>query len=182
MDLYNTIAGWTGWPAIVAILIILGGYAYWVMHRHIELLKDENEWQSKNIANLKESSPDILAQRLADRVHILNEELSRLNEDNETNQEIINTKESELKEVKGNIIELEKVLDKAEGVLNLVTEYGLVCPKCGAPLETREYHTELVESGGYEVDVDHEIIKYECGLEISDGKVRSKCSRSSLPD
>ncbi len=42
MDAYNTIAGWTGWPAVVALMLLAGGYAYWVMQRRTEIMK---EWR-----------------------------------------------------------------------------------------------------------------------------------------
>ena len=178
MDLYNTVASWTGWPAIVAILLLAGGYAYWVMQGRSELLKEKNEWLETQLKTLKVYAPDILAQRLADRLRVLNEELERLNADHEASQESIRNKEVELAEVKAQISNLNDQLVKAQDLLQTISEAGLVCPYCGAPLEVREYHSESVEYKGYDVDIDHEFIRYECGLEIVDGKVTSKCMRS----
>lgn len=92
MDLYNTIAGWTGWPAIVAILLLASGYAYWVMHSHSELLKEKNEWLQSQLTNLREFAPDVLTQQLADRSCLLSEELERLKTDHEASQESIRNK------------------------------------------------------------------------------------------
>jgi len=178
MDLYNTIASWTGWPAIVAILLLAGGYAYWVINSRSEQLKEKNELLEAQLTTLKNYSPDILAQRLADRLRILNEELERLNADHEASRESIRNKEAELAEVKAQIGKLSEQLAKAQDLLQTVSDAGLVCPKCGAPLEVREYHSELVEYQGRELDVDHEFISYECGLEIIDGNVTSNCRRS----
>jgi cell division protein FtsB len=178
MDLYNTIARWAGWPAIVAILLLAGTYAYFVLHNRLELLRDKNEWFEKQLTELREYSPDILAQRLAERLRILSEELERLTEDHKTSQKSIQDKEAELTEVKAQIANLKAQIEKAQELLRLVSDSGLICPRCGAPLSTREYHADLVEYDGREIDVEHEIIVYECGFEIVDGKTTSECQRS----
>lgn len=180
MDLYNTIAGWTGWPAIVAILLLASGYAYWVMHSHSELLKEKNEWLQSQLTNLREFAPDVLAQRLADRSRLLSEELERLKTYHEASQESIRNKEAEVNEVRAQIAILQDQLLKAQDLLQVVSDSGLVCPHCGAPLDVREYHCETVEYQGRDLDVDHEFIRYECGHEIIDGKVTAECSRSKL--
>jgi predicted RNA-binding Zn-ribbon protein involved in translation (DUF1610 family) len=50
-----------------------------------------------------------------------------------------------------------------------------LCPHCGAPLAVREYHSEMVEYQGRELDVDHDYSEYECGYAILDGKQRHPC-------
>jgi DNA repair exonuclease SbcCD ATPase subunit len=179
MDLFNTIASWVGWPVVVAILLLAGSYAYFVLQKHLELLKDKNEWLEKQVADLREHSPDILAQRLAERLRILNEELERLTADNKTSQTSIQNKETELAEVKTQIINFNDQIEKAQELLRLVSDSGLVCPQCGAPLETRYYPNESMDDNGHDIDVDHEVIVYECGLEIVDGEVRTQCGRSN---
>lgn len=181
MESYKIIAGWIGWPAVVAVLFLAGGYGRWVMHARSELLKEKNEWLEAQLTALKERSPDVLAQRLADRSCLLTEELERLNADHEASQESIGNKEAELAEVKAQIGNLTDQLAKGQDLLQMVSDSGLVCPRCGAPLEVREYHSESVEYQGYDLDIDHEIIRYECGLEILDGEVRGNCSRSGPP-
>jgi len=181
MDLYNIIAGWTDWPAMVALLLVAGAYGYWVIHARSELLEEKNEWLEAQLKTLKEHSPDILAQQLADRLRLLGEELQRLKADHEASQESIRNKEAELAEVEAQIGNLTGQLAKAQDLLQMVSDSGLVCPQCGAPLEVREYHSESVEYEGRDLDVDHEIIRYECGLEILDGEARGTCSRSGPP-
>lgn len=178
MDPYTTLASWTGWPAIVAVLLLAGGYAYSVLHSRLELLKEKNEWLEKQATMLKECSPDVLAQRLANRLRILSEELERLNADQIASETSIRKKEAELAEVKAQIDHLKDQIAKAQDLLKVVSDAGLVCPQCGAPLETREYHDEVVEYEGRDIDVNHEIIRYECGLEIIDDRVRAQCTRS----
>jgi hypothetical protein len=43
MELFNLIATWAGWPIVVAILLIAGGYAGWLQRNRIEQLKEVNE-------------------------------------------------------------------------------------------------------------------------------------------
>ena len=127
---------------------------------------------------LREYSPDVLAQRLADRLRILSEELERLNADQVVSQESIRKKEAELAEVKAQIDHLKDQIAKAQDLLQMVSDAGLVCPHCGALLETREYYDEVVEYQGRDIDVNHESIRYECGLKIVDGRVRAQCTRT----
>jgi len=67
--------------------------------------------------------------------------------------------------------------EKAQKSLSLLSDTGLLCLYCGAPLETREYHSEWAEYDGRDLEVDHEFIRYECGCEVVDGQVRQNCTR-----
>jgi hypothetical protein len=67
---------------------------------------------------------------------------------------------------------------KAQKSWSVLSDTGLLCPHCGAPLDTREYHSEWFEYDGRDLEVDHEFIRYECGCEIVDGKVQQNCTRS----
>jgi hypothetical protein len=69
-------------------------------------------------------------------------------------------------------------IEKVQESRSLLSDSGLLCPHCGAPLETRKYHSEWVEYDSRDLEVDHEFIRYECGCEIVDGKVRQNCTRS----
>lgn len=177
MELYNTISSWAGWSVVVALLLLSGSYGYFVLQNRLDLLKDKNEWLEKQVNELRNYTPDVLAQRLSERLRILNEELERLSADNKTSREVIQNKESELDEVKGEIYNLQYQIQRAEDFLQLVSDLGLMCPQCGAPLITKEIHYELVEYGGRELDIDHEIIVYDCGREIVDGETTSECQR-----
>ncbi|MBV9927971.1 MAG: hypothetical protein JOZ96_23325 [Acidobacteria bacterium] len=39
---YKTIAEWSGWPVIVAVILAGGGYAFWLLSQRIERLKEVN--------------------------------------------------------------------------------------------------------------------------------------------
>lgn len=41
MEIYTTIADWSGWPPIVAFLILMGGIGLWVYQKHIDILKEQ---------------------------------------------------------------------------------------------------------------------------------------------
>ena len=140
-------------------------------------MKEGRDLLQTKLNEAKNYTPDVLVERLATRHKLLSEELGRLDTDHQTSQELIRIKEAELAKVRVEIDILSKQLVKAQDLLQNVTYADLVCPKCGAPLEIREYYPESAEYQGYEVDVDHEHIRYECGLEIVDGKVTSDCQR-----
>lgn len=49
MDLYREIAAWTGWPMIVAVMAIFGGYGAFLLQNRISTLKERNEILEKRI-------------------------------------------------------------------------------------------------------------------------------------
>jgi hypothetical protein len=179
MDLYNTLSSWAGWPATVAFLLLAGAFGLRVWKNHIEVLREKIKWLETQLKSLEEKSPDVLAKRLSDRYHIAEEELERLRTDQEVSQETIRKKEAELARTKFEMVQLKGQLEKAQQWLS---DSGLVCPYCGAPLETREYHMKTVEYGGRDLDIDHELIRYECGFEIVDGKVLKECPEGESGD
>jgi len=182
VELYNVIASWAGWPTVLAILLVAVGFGAWILQNRIALLQDKNEWQADQIDQLKLYSPDVLAQRLAERLRLVSQELERLNADHASSRETIQVKEGELREVTTQIDSLKDQLAKAQVLLHTVTQNALVCPHCGAPLEAREYHSELAEYEGREIDVDHEFVLYECGLTLLDGEVTANCKRTAPND
>ena len=70
-----------------------------------------------------------------------------------------------------------RAMEKAQESRSLLSDTGLLCPHCGAPLETREYHSDCIEYDDRDLEVDHDFIRYECGCEIVDGQVRQNCTR-----
>jgi len=42
MDELQILANWTGWPLLVAIMLLGGGFVSWLLNSRIERLKDEN--------------------------------------------------------------------------------------------------------------------------------------------
>jgi len=176
MDIYTTIASWAGWPATVALLLVLGAGAYWVLNKRYDWLKSQNELLETQLRSQKENSPDILAQRLLVRYLISMQELERLLADQKTSQDIIASKEAELARIRNEMGQLGNQLEKAQKSLTALSDSGFLCPYCGAPLEIMDYHSEVVEH----TIVDYESLQYECGTEIVDGRVRRNCTGSSL--
>jgi len=177
MELYRIIANWIGWPIIVAILLLAGSFIVVILNSHNALVKEENKKLKNQINELRPYSPDVLAERLSERLRLTNQELDILISDNRTNQMVIQNKEEELKNIKIQIAEFKDQISKAQDLLQLVTSSGLICPHCGAPLEIREYQDEEMEFNGQEIDINHEMVLYECGLKIIDNKVVANCSR-----
>lgn len=177
MDLYTVIATWTGWPAVVALMLLAGGFAYWMLNKRNELLKEKNEWLTTKLEASKESSPDVLAKALADRYRLTSEELERLRLDHATSQDLIQTKEAELATIRIEIESLTNQLEEAQETIAVVAYSQLLCPSCGSPLATRESHPAI----GYDDrdDFEHEYARYECGYSTVDGRILEICTRSS---
>jgi len=184
MELYNVIANWVGWPTVVALLLLGGAFGYWILNKHIELLKEKNTGLEKEIENLKENTPDVLAQRLAIRHKLLTEELERLNADHQASQADVETKKMELEKLRQEIDRFEWQLSEAD---NWLSENDLVCPQCNSPLVVKEYNTEYratYDENGYaeDIEIEHEHIVYDCGYELIDGEEIQECSRESKPE
>lgn len=111
MELYNLIADWTGWPVIVAIIIIAGTYGYWILQNRIDGLKENNEYLLIKLDESKRQSPDILFSYLVSRHKILIEELEKLYTDENKNKQAIAQKEVELSDVKNQLLKLKRDLD-----------------------------------------------------------------------
>lgn len=164
---------WTQVASIIAFVVAL-----FVLYRVLVEQKDATiQLQKENIAYLKDQlteakskSPDVLAQSLASRVKLFEEELKRLEQDKSSTQEQLKAKEAELNQARGEAEELTKKVLRARELLS-----DFLCPHCGAPLAERAYHSESVEYQGREMDVDHEYMAFECGYEIVDGEVRGEC-------
>ncbi len=59
MDLYNLVAQWTGWPIIVAILLLAGGYAIWFLNSRLEYQKEINQKMAKDLSELQKTSVSV---------------------------------------------------------------------------------------------------------------------------
>lgn len=137
----------------------------------IQLLKEKIGFLETKLNAAKANTPDMLVKALADRIKILEEELTRLKKDEVSNQELIGQKELELNSVREEAEELSKSISAAR---ELMEEF--ICPYCGSPMAERAYHIESVEdSRGRDIDIDHEVVTYECGLSVVDGSEESPC-------
>lgn len=126
MEIYNSIANWTGWPTLVALLIIAGAYGYFILQKQIEYIKEENESLKYRIEELKGYTPDTLATRLSNRLRILSEDLEKLESDHNTSQEKVLKKETELSEVKTQIENLRKQTKNDSIVVYLIFLLGII--------------------------------------------------------
>jgi chromosome segregation ATPase len=136
----------------------------------IQLQKENIAFLKDRLADAKIQSPDVLAQSLAGRVKLFEEELKRLIQDKTATEEQVAAKEAELARARG---EAEALTKKVLQARDLLHDY--LCPHCSAPLAERAYHSEMVEYQGRELDVDHDWSSFECGLEIVDGLEKHPC-------
>lgn len=126
----------------------------------IQLVQQRNQLLEKRISELESLSPDVLAESLSKRVAIAIGEIDALRRDGEAHGEELSKKEQELDQLKGQL-----------GHLNeLLRDYSLVCPKCGAPLSRSGSHTISGYVGGREVEADIDYFEYVCGYSVSDDR------------
>lgn len=164
---------WTQIVSNVAFVVVL-----FILYRVLVEQKDATiQLQKENIAYLKDQlteaksqSPDVLAQSLASRVKLLEEELKRLEQDKSSTQEQVKEKVAELNQARE---EAEELTTKVLHARELLSDF--FCPHCGAPLVEKAYHSEIVEFKGREIDVDHEYTVFECGYKIVDGEAKGRC-------
>lgn len=169
----NTVIFWTQISSIVGFigaLFVLYRVLVGTKDATIELLREKISSLETQLEEAHSSSPDVLAERYSRRVKLLSEELERLSKDQDKNEEEIGKKENELEEAKDKLSQLEEQLERAQ---ELMGEF--FCPHCKAPMLVRDYHSELVEYGGRELDVDHEYIEFECGFALADNQIRGEC-------
>lgn len=182
----NEVIFWTQIASILGfVFAVFGLYKLLVDQKDstIQLLKETVSTLKDQLAEARSSTPDVLAQSLSARVKLLEGELERLSQDKGTSQELVHEKEEELRLARHKAEELTKQVSVAREMLN-----DFLCPLCGAPLSVREYHSEMVEYKGREIDVDHDYTEFECGYSVLDGKPHSQCrvnqerSESSITD
>lgn len=170
----NDVIFWTQIASIGAFVFsVFGLYRLLVDQKDatIQLLRETVTTLKDQLAEARNSTPDVLAQSLSGRVKLLEGELERLSQDKNANQELVHRKEEELRATRQKAEELTKQVSLARELLN-----DFLCPHCGSALTAREFHSELVEYQGRELDVDHEYSEYECGYSVLDGKPHSPCA------
>lgn len=166
----SEVLSFTQVAAIIAFIIAL-----FVLYRLLVGKKDATiELLKEKLAAAKETNPDILAEKLSQRVKLLHEELSRLSKDQDKNKQLIHRKEVEIQRVQKELTQLNAQMERAK---ELMSEY--FCPHCKAPMIDRECHSESVEYNGRDVDLDHTFEEFECGLTVVDGEEQSPCRNRS---
>lgn len=175
----NNVIFYTQIASIIAFIISL-----FVLYRllveqkeaTIQLLKEKNQWLEQQLAQAKDTRPDVLAERLSKRNALQKEELEQLSKEFEANhvtQEKVKAKEEELATTLSNIAELKSQLERAEEVLGELEYYKdqFGCPSCGAELTTlagqeEEYRAYSCgrtsgPNGDYPCPYDPEFPKFE---------------------
>jgi flagellar motility protein MotE (MotC chaperone) len=132
----------------------------------IQLLKEKIDYLKEQLSSSQENTPDKVAKRLSDRIHIITDELERLSKDKETNEKVIKQKEIDLKEVQEDLERLKEQLEEAQEIAG-----EFLCPFCSAPMTMHEYHNQCDRGQDYDI----EVIGYDCGYTIVDGKEASPC-------
>ncbi len=135
----------------------------------IELLKQEIDIMKRKLSDAESQSPDVLVTALSSRVDITKAEILRFKQDGDAHQVEICEKENQLRRLEEQLAVLQKLIEDSE----------LVCPKCKAPLVTRESHTIYGHVNGREVDADIEYLEYECGFSTDGGEDKSPCRSSA---
>jgi hypothetical protein len=169
----NDVIFWTQIASIVGFVFsVFGLYRLLVDQKDatIQLLKESVATLKDQLAEARNSTPDVLARSLSERVKLLEIELERFSKDKDANQELVHRKEEELRATRQKAEELTKQVSLAR---ELLTDF--FCPHCGSALTAREFHSESVEYQGRELDVDHEYSEFECGYSVLDGKPHSPC-------
>ncbi len=128
----------------------------------IETLKERIKQLKEQLELEKQSSPDILAEKLSGRIKIYEDELKKMSKDQQANQEAIKSKQGELANTRKELEVLKTQMEEAQETLE-----EFLCPYCKAPMTIRDY-----ACGEYG---DLEYIYYECGLVIQDGKETTQC-------
>ena len=132
----------------------------------IQLLKEQNTYLREQLKEAKEKTPDKLAKNLSERIHILTNELERLSQDREKNKILIEDKEAELHDAQNQLDVLKGQLEEAQEIAE-----EFLCPYCKARMVEHAYSYEDYHGA----DIDHELIVYDCGYTIIDGKDESPC-------
>jgi flagellar motility protein MotE (MotC chaperone) len=135
----------------------------------IQLLKEKNEYLKEQLTNAQEGTPDKIAKKLSDRIHIITEELERLSKDKETNEELIKRKEQDLKNAQE---DLERLKDQLEEAQEIASEF--LCPFCKERMAFHEFHPQHSRGQDYEI----EVIGFDCGYTTIDGREDHPCKNT----
>lgn len=117
MDIYSSIASWSGWPPIVALLLVIGAFGTFFFQKHIDILKEEIELLERELRECRNFAPDVLAQRLAERHKLLQNELEALAQDKERDAQRSAELEQELLKTREEAQNIRRQLDSVQEIL-----------------------------------------------------------------
>lgn len=152
---------------VVFLMALFGLYRILISQKDatIQLLKERIDSFKDRLAV---EGADPLADALSNRVHRLNEELVRLNQDKDINKELISKKEAELSKATEVYHRLQEILMHLSGMS--VTYF---CPVCNEPtLDSVE-----AEVGFMGNERKHFLVKYSCEYSALNGEKVAECSK-----
>jgi hypothetical protein len=132
----------------------------------IQLLKEKNTFLNEQLDEAKKHTPERLAKNLSVRIHLLTDELERLSKDREKNKIEIEVKEEKLRQARNEMDLLKEQIEEAQEIAD-----EFLCPFCKSRMVEHAYSYEYYHG----IDIDHEVIAYECGYTIVDGKDEYPC-------
>lgn len=149
--------------SVIIIMFTIYQFLFAQKNSTIERLTHDIKHLERKLKDAEKVAPDALVEALSERVEASLKEISRLKTDGE--------------EYEGQILEIENVLEETRNHLNNLSEEGLLCPKCHAPLIRKYSTTTSNEMHGREVEYDIEFTEYECGYSVNDAwpEPISKC-------
>jgi hypothetical protein len=110
MELYELLAQWTGWPPIVALLLLIGIFGVWFYQRLLQIERTKNELLNQQIKDYQSNSPDILVDRMAKRHKYLIEEIEILSQQEQKHGEEISKFQSEKEELSRKLDNVQEIL------------------------------------------------------------------------
>ena len=117
MDIYNSIASWTGWPPLLALLLLIGGIGAFLYQKHIDFLRDEIEALKRKQQDGVNLPPDVEAKKLADKHKVLTDRIENLSRDKAQNKQKISELERELLITRDEANSMRAQLDNVQEIL-----------------------------------------------------------------
>ena len=161
MDIYTSIASWLGWPGVIAFLVLVGMFGYWMLSQRIEVLKDQNAALEMRLEQEANFAPDILIQRLTARHKLLSEELEKLSSEENPDKQRIKALEAEKDQL---------IADGFEKIIRTMNDLGDFLEKISPPFKCafcsnieRHQLKKKIELGGKELHFLLEAKCYGCG-------------------
>ena len=104
MEIYTQVASWTGWPAVVAMLLLAIGFGAWIFTQRIEFWKDNFETE-------KNKSPDATLKALKENYEIQDKLIQKYMVENAQDKAEISSLQESLRILKIKIKKFEKQVE-----------------------------------------------------------------------
>lgn len=170
---------------------LIAAYAFiltllFILHQLIVKRRDATiEAQDREIARLKtllaeakDTSPDVLAERHKKKIERLESDLKELQNESELDKLAIASKELEIKNLAEEFKQqMEQARETLEEELQFVKEQLDVCPVCGAELTEKSMRV-VASYGDYgEAEDLGEFVSYACGYAELEGDLEHPCAK-----